>query len=82
MRRVKEACSKLGNTKEPSRNGTQAVCKCKEQGEAGEGPRTGNDLFSIHEETLPTIMEMEDLGPCWNKNLWHAVPETKQDGSQ
>lgn len=28
------------------------LCKCKEEGEAGEGPRTGNDLFFIHEETL------------------------------
>lgn len=47
---VKEACGELGNTKEPSRNAVQAVCK--EEGEAGEGPRTGNDLFFIHEETL------------------------------
>lgn len=60
----------------------QAVCKYKDQGEAGEGHRTGNDLFFTHEETPQTIMEMEDLDPCWNKNLRHAVLETKQDGSQ
>lgn len=37
--RVKEECGELGNTKEPIRNGVQAVCKCNEEGEAKEGPR-------------------------------------------
>lgn len=41
--RVREARGELRNTKEHSRNGVQAAFKCKEESEAGKGPRTGND---------------------------------------
>lgn len=71
--KVEEICNELENTKEPSRNGVQAVHKCKEEGEAGEGPRTGKELLFIYEETFQTTMEMEDSGLYWNKYFRHVA---------
>lgn len=75
--------SELGDTKEPSRNGGRAVCsKCKDKRKAEEGPRTGNDLLLIYEETCQTTMEMKDLGLYWNTHCREVALQTKLDGSQ
>lgn len=44
--------------------------------------RAGNDSLLIYEENFQTIMEMEDLGLCWNKYHGHTALQTRQDGSQ
>lgn len=69
--RVQEACSEHGDTKELSGNGVQAVCTCKDKGEAAENPTIGNDWH--FEETFQNITEMNDLGLYWNKYLRHVA---------
>lgn len=62
--KVKEAAASLGTPRNPAgMEPRRAVSsKCKDKREAEEGPRTGNDLLLIYEETCQTTMEMKDLG--------------------
>lgn len=47
----KRSAGSLGTPRNPS-GMEYRLCKCNEEGEAKEGPRTGNDLFFVHEGTL------------------------------